>query len=283
MAYEYWVVRYVPNPVTGEFVNVGVVAGSGDDWAVRKVAKLDRVSRLGGHLGETRAFFSRINQLIPSNAASLFESSHQDIARGVVEDLRARMCNVVQLSAPRPVLADTAESAAEFAFGVMVQEQAAEGKMRAGTIARRRVIEQVRQDPILSNHLRAGQELIVGQQRTKVHFAIENGEIRQLNHVWDFSVKNTDRLVERVRAWSFLVGQVRAGKTAMLREYSGSAEVLDVPRSVDVNCLYTPATSDLAREQLAVARDAWDSIDVQALPDRESDQILWQARELVAA
>lgn len=285
MPYEYWVVRYLPTPATGEFANVGVIAGSGQDWAMRKVANLDRGSRLGGHLGETRAFFSRASQLLPTDvfAADLFGLADIGSVRGEIEDLRARMCNVVQLSAPRPILAETAQQAADFAFGVMVQDQSAEGKSRAGTIARNRVIEQVQRDPMLASHLRMSQELVIGQQRTKVHFAIEDGDIRQINHVWDFSVKDTNHLVEKVRSWSFIVSQVRSGQGAILRSQRDVSQVLSVPRGVNVNCLYTPATSDGAMEQLEVARDAWRSIDVQAVPEGESDQILMQARELVAA
>lgn len=285
MAYEYWVVRYLPRPASGEFVNVGVIAGTGNDWAIRAVSNLNRASRLGGHLGETRAFFSRVGQVLPPapHEGDLFGSGHRGDVRGEIEDLRARMCNVVQLSAPRPIIASSAQQAAEFAFGVMVQEQSTEGKKRAGTAARNRVIAKVRRDSMLSEHLRTAQELVIGQQRTKVHFAIEDGDIRQLNHVWDFSVKDTEHLVEKVRSWSFIVGQVRAGQGAVLRDQRGSHSVLHVPRSVDVNCLYTPPTSDGASEQLEVARDAWSSIGVRALPDSESDAILTQARELVAA
>lgn len=41
--YMYWVIRLVPNPTSGEFVNIGVLAGNDDsDWSIRLMQDLNR-------------------------------------------------------------------------------------------------------------------------------------------------------------------------------------------------------------------------------------------------
>lgn len=45
--YQYWLIRYVPNAVRGEFVNIGVLVGmDGKDWALRTVDSFTRASLL---------------------------------------------------------------------------------------------------------------------------------------------------------------------------------------------------------------------------------------------
>ncbi|WP_436760424.1 DUF3037 domain-containing protein [Streptosporangium sp. V21-05] len=45
--YIYSIVRCLPDPRTGEFVNVGAVAGDPDtgDWAVRRLSNTDRIKK----------------------------------------------------------------------------------------------------------------------------------------------------------------------------------------------------------------------------------------------
>jgi hypothetical protein len=46
MRYVYSVVRYVPNPASGEFVNIGVIAGSDEtgDWSLRQAGNQRRAT-----------------------------------------------------------------------------------------------------------------------------------------------------------------------------------------------------------------------------------------------
>jgi hypothetical protein len=48
--YVYSLVRCVPDPQTGEFVNVGAIAGDPEtgDWSLRQVSNESRVRRLAG-------------------------------------------------------------------------------------------------------------------------------------------------------------------------------------------------------------------------------------------
>lgn len=288
MSYEYWVVRYLPDAVRGEFTNVGVIAGGGSDWAVRRVSDLNRSSRLGGHLGETKAFFRRIELSIDSELSqleSLLDGRDRGIGRGTIEDLRSRMRNVVQLSAPRPILAGTAEEAAELAYELMVEDRPRVTHQRAGTVARQKLVEAFRADAQLSDHVRTQSLLQVGRQEAPIDMAIEDGVVRQLNHVWDFSLKSLDQLDLKVQAWSFLIGQVRAGDVQLVPRNSGRNLVqgLMVPTDVVINAVFTRPLTEIAHDHLDIAKDAWARLDVAALAADEAGTIVAQARELVPA
>ena len=288
MPYEYWVVRYLPNVARGEFANVGVVAGSGDDWAVRRFRDLNRPSRLGGHLGETRAFFRRIELSIDSELShleSLLDGQDRAISRGTLEDLRSRMRNVVQLAAPRPVLANDAEEAADFAYALMVNDKPRVTHHRADTIARRRLVEAFRLSESLSDHVRIHSRLQVGRQETGIDLAVEDGVDRQLNHVWNFSRKTLDQLDLQVQAWSFLIGQVRAGGVQLIADdpAGDTGQRLEVPSDVTVNAVFTAPVTDAGQDHLEVARDAWERLDVEAYPVDGIRSILAQAQDLIHA
>lgn len=288
MTYEYWVVRYLPDVLRGEFVNVGIVAGSGSDWSVRRVDDLNRASRLGGDLGETKAFFRRIELSINnelSQLESLFDGRDRQIARGTVEDLRTRMRNVVRLSAPRPILADNADAAADLAFELMVASEARSTHRRAGTLASSEMVEAFRADARLSSHVRTRSLLQVGRQVAPITMALEDGVVRQLNHVWDFSLKSLDQLDLKVQAWSFMIGQVRTGDVQLVsRSASASSRPgLEVPSDVVVNAVYTAPISDVADEHLQVAKDAWTRLAVSAVPARDLDSLVAQGLALVPA
>lgn len=123
MTFRYWVVRYVPDPVREEFVNVGVIAGDGDDWAFRPVKNLQRASRIGGSATETRHFLHRIQSAVDAqreSATALINDPRERMGEGLLRDLQTRLNGIVQLSAPRVIRAETAAAAADFAYGLMV-------------------------------------------------------------------------------------------------------------------------------------------------------------------
>jgi len=107
----------VPDPVRGEFVNIGVIAGGGADWSFRRVSNLGRAAQLGGSATTANPFLQRIAASIEARVPGELGAP---FGKGDVEDLRVRMNNLVQLSEARPVLAVTSEEAVNLAFELMV-------------------------------------------------------------------------------------------------------------------------------------------------------------------
>src|SRR4051812_36247731 len=62
--YLYALVRCVPNPRTGEFINFGAIAGRPEtgDWSIRQVSNESRVRRLAGaeELQAVHGFLARV-------------------------------------------------------------------------------------------------------------------------------------------------------------------------------------------------------------------------------
>jgi hypothetical protein len=240
MRYDYWVIRYVPDPIRGEFVNIGVIAGWDDDWSFRRVNNLRRAARLGGSPVLTSSFLRRIEEAIESGLESV-ESSLADgrssFGRGEVEDLRTRMNSIVQLSEPRPVLAATSEEAADLAYELMIVDSDASVSHRSRT----RVVHSLRDafelNSELVRHVARFQVAAVGSQETSVDFAVRDGVVHQMSQVWAFDVKNTRHLQTQIQAWNYLLGLLR-DDGGRLASRSGR-DIVAIPRDVEVNAVFT--------------------------------------------
>lgn len=285
MRYEYWVVRFVPDPIRGEYVNVGVVAGQGDDWHIRRVSNLSRASRLGGSATASKPFLNRIERMIEfelTQMESLIGSAPELLERGFVEDLRSRMNNSVQLSSPRPVLASSAVEAADLAFDLMVVDVHHEVRHRARTMAVRRLSDAFRDDPELQSHVRTRQLVAVGDEMTRIDFAVEDGEVRQLSHAWAFDGE-PGRQQTNVRAWNYMMGLVRRrGAELRVAEGKNPTSLIQIPSDVEINAIYAAPQKDDGQSQLELAITGWVDLGVRAVESEDADTIVNEARELVS-
>ncbi|MEV8639088.1 DUF3037 domain-containing protein [Streptosporangium sp. NPDC051023] len=103
--YLYSVVRCLPHPWTGEFVNVGVIAGSDDgDWTVKPIDLSPRARDFVGAaaLGVAAEFLQRLQ----------VECETSRPGEAWLVRLYEEHRNTIQLSPPMPVLADGPEAAA---------------------------------------------------------------------------------------------------------------------------------------------------------------------------
>ena len=114
MRYVYSLIRFVPEPTNGEFVVLGAVAGSEEaaDWQLRQVSNPVRARSLDrrGTLDLAWAFIDGIGQELDrfeASTAELFEPE-VPVSEQWLWDLHRRHRNIVQLSPPIPMLAETA-------------------------------------------------------------------------------------------------------------------------------------------------------------------------------
>jgi hypothetical protein len=286
MRYEFWVIRYVPDPIRGEFANIGVIAGRDDEWCVRRVSNLRRASRLGGSASATATFLTRVESTIDSRldrVVTIVETDNRPFGRGEIEDLRVRMNNVVQLSEARTVLADSAEEAAEMAFELMVVDVDYEVRHRSRTIIVRELREAFSLRPELVRHVASFQSATVGEQSGRVDFAVRNGEVRQLSQVWGFDIKNTRSLQVQVQAWNYLMGLLRQESGQLEpRGKSRRAPALLIPKDVDINAVYTTPRTTEANKQLRIALDGWKRLNIRPVESSQASSIVDRAQTLVS-
>lgn len=283
MRYDFWVIRYVPDAIRGEFVNVGVIAGSGEDWAFERVSNLRRASRLGGSATSAEPFLRRIEVAIDeklSAVESLIPSPTGPLDRGAVEDLRVRMNNVVQLSSPRPVLAESAQDAARMAFQLMVVDTDYDVRHRSRTKVVNRLRKAFDGHPDLSSRVERFSKVAVGSQETGIDFAVTDGRVRQMSQVWAFDVKNLNSLQTQIQAWNYLLGLLRA-EGAVLRP-KGRQDGARVPSNVEINAVHTEPASAAAEAQLEIAQDGWRRLGVTIVPSSRSDAVVEEAERLLA-
>lgn len=285
MRYDYWVVRYVPDPLRGEFVNIGVIAGRDADWSIRRVSNLRRASRIGGSATMAEQFLRRIEESITERfdeVQSLLPSRH-DVAfnRGRIEDLRQRMNNIVQISEPRPVLAGSAHEAVELAFELMIVDIDHEVRHRSRTRVVHRLREAFDLRPELVHHVAQHQLVAVGAQTTPIDFAVQSRTVRQMSQVWAFDVKDTRNLQTQIRAWNYLVGLLREDGGVLKSKHGRVGP--QIPRQVDINAVFTSPNSDEGAQQLEIARQGWKRLGVDAIPSTESQSVVDEAERLVGA
>jgi DUF3037 family protein len=285
LRYDYWVVRYVPDPIRGEFINIGVIAGKGDDWSFRRAGSLRRASRLGGSASQADTFLKRIEDAIASRLdvveAAIPGASSASFGRGEIEDLRVRMNNLVQLSDSKPVLADSAQQAADLAFELMIVDTDTDVRHRS----RVRVVQGLREAfelrPDLVRHLARFPVAAVGAQEASIDFAVEDGVVHQLSQVWAFDVKDTRHLQTQIRAWNYLIGLLRAdGGDLVKKDRSGGVEI---PSRVEINAVFTAPTTSDGERQFEIAMDGWRGLGVEAIASSNSESIVDEAARLLTA
>jgi hypothetical protein len=122
--YQFWVIRYVPDSVRGEFVNIGLVVGGSDrDWAFRRVTRLSRARALGGFADAAESWLKRFEVDFISEG-TLFAAEGLARPQGRtdlwIEELRRRMQNAIQISRPRPVVGRSAAEVADLLYARLI-------------------------------------------------------------------------------------------------------------------------------------------------------------------
>lgn len=128
LKYVYSVIRFVPDPAKGECVNVGVIAGNEltGEWQVRQVSNFGRCHRLApdATIRPVMEFLDALTQQIEEA-----EDDGQTLSVSTeawLNGLWQRQQNIVQLSRPAPIMADSVEQALDILFEEMVIDPAAQ-------------------------------------------------------------------------------------------------------------------------------------------------------------
>jgi hypothetical protein len=289
--YIYSLVRCVPDPRTGEFVNVGAIAGdpSTGDWSVRQVSSENRVRKLAGPVAllAVHGFLARVGGQIDSlQTDSLqtgtFEGASELLSERWLEGLYHDHQNVVQLSAPAPILADDAEQALEILFSRQIIDPVSQA--REGSLTKHRALHDIRLayrraalDPAL---VRQRVELHVGDRvHTSLDFAIANGGTVQLTQGWSFQGTLVSMVSEQVKAWAYALKCLRDGLDS--RVVSADDQVSTVTQDVDLEVVVIEPITAEQRLVYQEARQVFTQIDATVHDLKDADAVGRRAAELV--
>lgn len=281
MRYTYWILRFVPDVLRGEQVNVGVLVGSDSgDWAIRRVRSFRRANRIGGDAAMIEPWLSRIERQVRDfqhPPLELFSELDPDgefsVAR--IERLRVRMNNLVQLSAPQSAEGATARETADFLFSFLVDESALPSRSNT----RRHLVRKLQHDYQelaglnLGSRLQARPRASVGRQNGRFDFAVVNDHVNQLSHVWSFDLQDADSLEQDIHAWNYLVTRIR-NDGGNLKADKGS-ESWGIEDSVSIAAVFQQPRLTRSRnlEVYEAAREAWKELNVASVPSTEIETV----------
>lgn len=295
MDYSYWVVRFVPNPVSGEFLNIGVIAGiDGGDWAFKHLTRFTSTTRLGGTLAPTRNWIDRLNERISNqNNTRLFDErflSLADMAR-----LSSRSNNLVQLSNPRNVVAQSAQHAADLLFSHLITGQGvATVKPQRRTVLRNTLLKEFRSSNV-ENVAQIGRSVKsrIGRSSDVFDFALVPRlggtllapKIVQVSQAWSFANEDIDNVSKSVNSWNFFVSRLRdEGAHAVVE-----GEERAISSGLPIWVITEPPTAAQIRrdarheDAILAAREAWNLLGITEISAADSYRVSRQAQELIAA
>lgn len=284
--YVYSLIRCVPDPRTGEFVNVGAIAGdpSTGDWSVRQVSSENRVRKLAdpAALQAVHGFLARLGGQIDSLQIETFDVASELLSENWLEGLYHDHQNVVQLSAPALILADDAEQALEILFSRQIIDPVSQA--REGSLTKHRVLHDIRlayrRAAIDQSLVRQRVELHVGDRvHTSLDFAIANGATVQLTQGWSFQGTMVSAVSEQVKAWAYALKCLRDGLDS--RVVSGDDQISTVAQDVDLQVV---VIGPITAEQQLVYQEAFQvfrQIDANVHDLKEADVVGRRAADLV--
>ncbi|WP_062354493.1 DUF3037 domain-containing protein [Herbidospora yilanensis] len=283
--YVYSIVRCLPDPRTGEFVNVAAVAGDpvAGDWSYRQLSNLERVQRFAGRaaLEEVLGSLLDLDAQIDRHRESLLADHGQLIPDDWLDRLHHDHRNVMQFSPPAPILADSAEDALAVIFDHMLIDPVAPA--RQPSITRYQLQRTMRQAfhraEIPEEFVRPRVQIYVGEKlHSAVDFAIANGRVVQLSQAWSFRLAQIDEVPLKVMAWGYALQRLRSGDEAKVVDAAG--RVSEIGRDVDLQVMIAPPETSEQVAAFEEAQQVFKDVDAEVRLAAAADDLGSKAAEL---
>jgi uncharacterized protein (DUF1330 family) len=197
--------------------------------------------------------------------------------------------NVVQLSEPMPIAADSAEQALDYIFGRQIIDPQSQARERA--VTKMRVVSDLRnayrRAKLADRYIEARPELYVGAHvHTLLDFAVvagqtgRTGQTVQISQGWSFARTQFEDVPVEVKAWGYAVEQLRRDKGARLITAGGAPR--EITSEVDVQVVIVePQTAEQMRA-FEEADQVFRQLRATVRPLAEVDGVGNQAAQLVA-
>lgn len=284
----YSVVRFVPDPARGEFVNVGAIAGSEEssEWQVRQIDNPKRARTIDEHkvLDAVWSFFNEIGHQIDEHekALSSLSGSRARLSEEWLHRLYAEHQNIVQLGPPTPMVASSVDEAMDIIFEQMIVDPVV-GKrgLKTKHAALAAVRRAYREYMIPKEAITEGVVLLSpNNYRQRFDFAIVNHRTLQLTHTWSFQVSDQETIAAEVKAWAWTVEDVRSSTGGTIVEELEGGQV-EVPSSVDIQVVFIPPAEGQNSLAMREAERAFDKLGVSSVEISGAGLVGARARELI--
>ncbi|WP_416417190.1 DUF3037 domain-containing protein [Paenarthrobacter aromaticivorans] len=272
MFYKYWIVRYVPNVVRGEFVNIGLLVGSDEaEWAFREVASLRRANRLGGDPSIARYWLHKLSRMVTvsernpareDRRSALWvpsDGGEDRLSEGAVLRLSGRLNNAVQLSEAHNVVAGSAQEGLEMLFDHLVADPVPSQRTQFRTRITRTIEEsflrQLRGNDSASVQRRP--VVHVGRSTRTADLSLADNKVEQITKAWSFNLANPENTQTEIEAWAYFMSSIQERGGVLTA--SGGAQ-WEVPSDVQFRVIYEEPFTPERAENLNAAAEIWDQV-----------------------
>jgi hypothetical protein len=278
MRYVYSVVRYVPNPASGEFVNIGAIAGNDEsgDWSLRQAGNPRRARQFGPleSLNAVDAFMNEIGSRLDRFALM----QNEQISEAWLNDLHRRHRNVVQLSVPAPVIADSVEEALDYVFSQAIVDDVSGASTTRAYTTRLNLFSELRSSyrkaHIGQSLIRERASVLADGFLTSMDFVVGNGVAVQLAHTWSFQIQALGEVARDVKSWGF--GMERLLKNGGTTIGDDAAEIRP---GTPIEVVYAAPLTEPQTQIFAEAKRVFDDLGVIAVAQSAVSQVAANARQ----
>ncbi len=285
--YLYSIVRFVPDPARGEYVNVGVIVGSDDarEWEFKAAESLQRARRLDHperpSLPAVTGFIESLGRRVDdfSEAMEAGDLPPEGLTEAWLFESHRSLQHVVQMSPPTPVRAESAGEAVSLAFDELVVEPGLQERLpylrrTRAAAALRHAYKTEMALPVFENV-----RIEAGPHGSHVDFVVANGHVVQLAQAWSFQVPDQKRLVERIRSWGWTMERLaHVGGTVRLP--GNRAE--HVEPGVNVEIVYVPPrTEQTDKSAFSDGMSVFTEVGANVFPHESAVEIARRAVELL--
>ncbi len=287
--YIYSVLRFVPNVASGEFVNIGAVAGCDvlSDWAVRTVSSHTRAKKLDDRhlLAKVFEHIGTIEDLCGSSDGTDTDDGDAAVIlmnETMLQKVRSDWQNMVQLSEPTPIVADSADGALDAVFAQQIIDPGRKGRPYR---TRKQAVAAVWDAYEAANLVGILRSPSVRPPRHPVNFdfAVANGKALQLVQTWSFEIPSASDLARDVRSWGWGVQELKDKGAMMTTEEESGKKVL-VPANVDIQVVYIPPmTGGPGERAWEEAQAVFEEISLKPVDLSNVKNVADKAKSLLAA
>lgn len=229
------------------------------------------------------AFCNRVGAEIDRFEDSLNRlfDSEVELSEDWLENLYNQHRNIVQLSPPTPMVADSADEALDRLFNQMIVDPT---RHRQSTVTKHGVLAAMRR-AYGSCGLRKNSgfveraRLSASDHSIPVDFAVVNGQVVQLVQTWSFQSADQQSVAQQVRSWGWVVHRTR-NRGGQL-DASG-VEGLDVDPDVAIRAVYVPPTPDGNADAYRGALDVFNETAIEHGPMEQVKDVAEEACRLLA-
>lgn len=260
--YQYSIIRFVPSPIRGEFVNLGLIVGCDQtgEWLIDVVSSKNRATKLDDQsiLPMVVADLQRVQTLVENFSEPDIFGTEVELSEEWLRQLSRNSQNVLQFSTPKSVLGDSASNALQKLWGNLIVEHV---PAERSNVSKATVISRywtaLTQQRLTAKNLKRKVRLETSKTHAPIDVVVHNGVVKDITQCWSFQIKETDDLLNDIKAWGWTIRDLRESGGMILTPNSK----IEVPNDVNVGVLFAPGASGSFLQE---AQDVFSDADVRA-------------------